>query len=201
MKLIYFIQLNEAELEVDSEKASYKQKLEVLQQQQELIEDEEEQEQKEEDARRAKREADELEARTAQSLLPDSEVRLTRVTRVNMSNCILQLLPDKLEDENARMTTEQLKELGEALSILSAKSSVLQERDELRSLMEENLSAEEVRCILHSCCIIHLIMFCLGSQVALRRTDEAYPHYADQNRHATPGIRQPCWKLLADDLC
>jgi hypothetical protein len=42
------------------------------------------------------------------------------------------------------MTTEQLKELGEALSILSAKSSVLQERDELRSLMEENLLAEEV---------------------------------------------------------
>ncbi|KAF5381099.1 hypothetical protein D9615_003905 [Tricholomella constricta] len=119
--------LNEAELEVDSEKASYKQKLEVLQQQQELIEDEEEQEQKEEDARRAKREAEELEARTAQSLLPDSE-----------------LMPEKqLEEENARMTTEQLKELGEALSILSAKSSVLKERNELRSLMEENLSAEE----------------------------------------------------------
>jgi hypothetical protein len=39
------VQLNEAELEVDSEKASYKQKLEVLQQQEELIEDEEEQEQ------------------------------------------------------------------------------------------------------------------------------------------------------------
>jgi LETM1 and EF-hand domain-containing protein 1, mitochondrial len=69
-------QLNEAELEVDSEKASYKQKLEVLREQEELIEDEEEQEQKEEDARRAKREADELEARTAQSLLPDSEVNL-----------------------------------------------------------------------------------------------------------------------------
>ena len=40
-------QLNEAELEVDSDKASYKQKLEVLQQQEELIEDEEEQETKE----------------------------------------------------------------------------------------------------------------------------------------------------------
>lgn len=66
--------MNEAELEVDSEKASYKQKLEVLQQQEELIEDEEVQEQKEEDARRAKKEADEQEARTAQSLLPDSEV-------------------------------------------------------------------------------------------------------------------------------
>ncbi|KAJ6596810.1 LETM1-like protein-domain-containing protein [Mycena vulgaris] len=118
--------LNEAELEVDSDKASYKQKLEVLQQQEELIEDEEEQEQKEEDARRAKRETDELEARTAQSLLPDSE-----------------LLPE-LEEDNARMTTEQLKELSEAMSILSTKSSVLKERDELRGLMEENLQAEEV---------------------------------------------------------
>ncbi len=66
--------LNEAELEVDLDNASYKQKLEVLQQQQELIEDEEEQEQKEEDARRAARESAELEARTAESLLPDSEV-------------------------------------------------------------------------------------------------------------------------------
>lgn len=65
--------MNEAELEVDSDNASYKQKLEVLQQQEELIEDEQEQEQKEEDARRAKREADEVEARLAQSLLPDSE--------------------------------------------------------------------------------------------------------------------------------
>jgi LETM1 and EF-hand domain-containing protein 1 len=63
--------LSEAELEVDSEKASYKQKLEVLQQQEELIEDEQEQEAREEDARRIKREE---EARTAQSLLPDSEV-------------------------------------------------------------------------------------------------------------------------------
>jgi hypothetical protein len=37
-------QLNEAELEVDSEKATYKKKLEVLQEQEELIEDEAEQE-------------------------------------------------------------------------------------------------------------------------------------------------------------
>ncbi|KAK7043619.1 LETM1 domain-containing protein ylh47 [Paramarasmius palmivorus] len=114
--------LNEAELEVDSDKASYKQKLDVLQQQEELIEDEEEQEQKEEDARRAKREAEELEARTAQSLLPDAEL---------------------VAEENARMTTEQLKELSEALVILSAKSSCLKERAELRALMEENLAADE----------------------------------------------------------
>ncbi|KAF8507314.1 LETM1-domain-containing protein [Hysterangium stoloniferum] len=122
--------LNEAELEVDSDKASYKQKLEVLQQQEELIEDEEEQEQKEEDARRAKREATERvkreeEARMAQSLLPDSE------------------LQPEVEEDDARMTTEQLKELAEALSILSAQSSVMQERVELRALMEENLNSGE----------------------------------------------------------
>lgn len=118
--------LNEAELELD-ENASSKQKLEVLQQQQELIEDEKEQEQKEEDARRAQREADEMEARLAESLLPESE-----------------LLPEKAtEDENARMTSEQLKELSEALSILSSRSSVQKERDELRALMEENLQADE----------------------------------------------------------
>ncbi|TFK76502.1 LETM1-domain-containing protein [Pluteus cervinus] len=117
--------LNEAELEVD-DNATYKQKLEVLQQQQELIEDEQEQEQKEEDARRAKREADEVEARLAQSLLPESE-----------------LIADKVEPENARMTTEQLKELSDVLSICSARSSVLKERGELRILMDENLQADE----------------------------------------------------------
>lgn len=53
-------------------------------------------------------------------------------------------MPDVIDEDNARMTTEQLKELSEALSILSAKSSVLKERDELRALMEENLQAEEV---------------------------------------------------------
>jgi len=115
--------LNEAELEVDSDKASYKQKLDVLQQQEELIEDEKEQELKAEDAIRARKEE---EARIAASLLPESELQ-----------------PDAAEVEDARMTTEQVKELGEALSILSARSSVLKERVELRTLMEENLQAEE----------------------------------------------------------
>jgi LETM1 and EF-hand domain-containing protein 1 len=40
-----------------------------------------------------------------------------------------------------RLTTEQLSELGQALSILSAKSSVLKEREDLRQLMEENAAA------------------------------------------------------------
>ncbi|KAH9923937.1 LETM1-domain-containing protein [Epithele typhae] len=119
--------LSEAELEVDDE-ASYKQKLEVLKQQEELIQDEEEQEQREEDARRAKKEE---EARLAASLLPESELLPDSAAK-----------PEVVEDD-ARMTTEQLKELAEALSVLSAKSSVLKERDELRALMEENLAAEE----------------------------------------------------------
>jgi LETM1 and EF-hand domain-containing protein 1 len=79
--------LSEAELEVDSDTASYKEKLEVLQQQQELIEDEQEQEQKEEDARRARKEAEEQEARTAKTLLPDSEVSLA----VHIHHCALKL--------------------------------------------------------------------------------------------------------------
>jgi len=56
----------------------------------------------------------------------------------------VQLHPEKVELEDARMTTEQLKELAEALSVVSAQTSVLKERRELRVLMEENLSADEV---------------------------------------------------------
>jgi tRNA A37 threonylcarbamoyladenosine dehydratase len=41
-------------------------------------------------------------------------------------------------EEDTRMTPEQLKEFVEVLSVLSAKSSVIKERDELRALMEEN---------------------------------------------------------------
>lgn len=64
-------------------------------------------------------------------------------------------MPD-VEEENARMTSEQLNELAEALSVLSTKSSVLKERDELRTLMEENLQAEEVHFEPHS--IIFLLI-------------------------------------------
>lgn len=81
--------MNETELEVSSDSASYKQRLEVLQQQEELIEDEEEQEAKEAEARKikkeveeeAKREAEEAEKvaeekATADTLLPESEASL-----------------------------------------------------------------------------------------------------------------------------
>jgi LETM1 and EF-hand domain-containing protein 1, mitochondrial len=52
-------------------------------------------------------------------------------------------MPEKVEEDHARMTSEQLKELTEVLSICSATSSVRKERTELRALMEENLQAEE----------------------------------------------------------
>lgn len=46
------------------------------------------------------------------------------------------------------MTSEQVTELGQALEILSAKSSVMKERTELRKLIEENKTAEEeVSCL------------------------------------------------------
>ena len=48
-------------------------------------------------------------------------------------------------EADARMTKEQLAELAEALSILSAKSSIVKERDELKQLMEHNITSEEVR--------------------------------------------------------
>ncbi|EJD44062.1 LETM1-domain-containing protein [Auricularia subglabra TFB-10046 SS5] len=121
--------LNEAELEVESDQASYKQMLDVLEQQEELIEDEAEQEQKEMESKRARKEAEERarseeEARTAQMLLPDSELNV---------------------HDDARMTMEQVKELGEALTVLSSKSSILKERDALRELVDESKDADAVR--------------------------------------------------------
>ncbi|KAF8323199.1 LETM1-domain-containing protein, partial [Clavulina sp. PMI_390] len=77
--------------------------------------------------------------RIAQSMLPDSEVE------VQLSTSALLMLTLALEEEidDARMTTEQLNELGEALSVLSAKSSVIKERNELQALLEDNLQSEK----------------------------------------------------------
>ncbi len=61
---------------------------------------------------------------------------------------IPQLRPETTTTEaDARMTKEQLGELAEALSILSAKSSIVKERDELKQLMEHNITSEEVSLI------------------------------------------------------
>lgn len=104
--------LNEAELHFSKEAATNKQRLEVLQEQEELIEDEAEQEEELQAARDAERSRETAEA-----------------TRI--------LPTTKSPVDDARMTEEQLSELGEALTILSAKSSVLRERKELSDLMNE----------------------------------------------------------------
>lgn len=116
--------VSEAELNVNKDGATNKQRLEVLQQQEELIEDEAEQEEEEAAAReldKERRNAEKArvakEEEEARSLLPKQETTA--------------------ETEDARMTNEQLTELGEALSILSAKSSVLKEREELAQLIKE----------------------------------------------------------------
>lgn len=120
--------LNEAELKVADEN-NYKQMLEVLEEQQEMIEDEKEQEIEEAALRKAEKEAkeaadkEEAERRVAESLLPDDQ------------------LQDKEDD--AHMTSEQLGELREALSVMSAKSSVLEERSKLQQLIDEHKESEE----------------------------------------------------------
>ncbi|KAK0564223.1 LETM1 domain-containing protein ylh47 [Tilletia horrida] len=119
--------LNEAELQVNSDAATNKQRLEVLQQQEELIEDEAEQEQEERQAREAEKERKKAseesriarEAEDAKAMLPSEEIR------------------PEAEQDDVRMTNEQLHELGEALSILSAKSAVLKEREELHTIYRE----------------------------------------------------------------
>ena len=71
------------------------------------------------------------------------------------------------------MTTEQLKELAEALSVVSAQSSVLKERDELRALMEENLAADEVGIVdLSTHPNLVGTQHFQGPQVTFRRFDE-----------------------------
>jgi LETM1 and EF-hand domain-containing protein 1 len=181
------LQVNETELEVSSDSASYKQRLEVLQQQEELIEDEQEQEAKESEARRLKKEAEEeakeeakreeaerkkeaderekekvgAEKEEPHEMLPEAEVSrdwalpswdseggADEFTQVKEATEKVPAEPAvKVTDPaDVRMTAEQVTELGQALEILSAKSSVIKERTELRKLIAENNQAEEEVC-------------------------------------------------------
>ncbi|GAA5931538.1 uncharacterized protein JCM15063_001496 [Sporobolomyces koalae] len=146
--------VNETELEVSSDSASYKQRLEVLQQQEELIEDEQEQEEKEAEARRVKKEAEEQakreaeESREAEQREKDEAEQIAKekgqAEELLPEEQVKEIQEDKPKEEvvDVRMTAEQVQELGSALEILSAKSSVIKERTELRRLIEENEKAE-----------------------------------------------------------
>jgi LETM1 and EF-hand domain-containing protein 1 len=143
--------LNEAELRVSSDDQGFKQRLEVLQQQEELIEDEAEQEQEEEEARKARKAAEQEEkerlAAEQQELAAAIDAAVEKSKFDAEKARAKELLPESLAQEteeakqdtkDVKMTTEQLSELGEALFILSAKSSVVRERQDLAKLMEDS---------------------------------------------------------------
>lgn len=116
-----------------------KQRLAVLEEQEELIADESEQEQREEEARKAQRELERTQKAEAEEL-----EKLENVIEVASDKVPSEANTESeaaVDPDSVRMTSEQLHELGEALSILSAKSSVLQEKTELKKLVEENREA------------------------------------------------------------
>lgn len=146
--------LNETELDISSDEASYKQRLEVLQEQEELIEEEEEQEQKEQEARRLKKEAEEEAQASEEAARKEREEQAKLEREVGQAD---DLLPEQEkpavadetqpDPEKVRLTSEQVTELGNALQILSAKSSVLKERSELRQMMAEHEKSEVKRAL------------------------------------------------------
>jgi len=90
------------------------------------------------------------------------------------------------------MTTEQLKELSEALSILSTTSSVRKERAELRALMEENLQAEEVGYFFFVETDAGLTKL-TGPKITIWCFDETDPFDAYEDRRSAAGIRLASW--------
>ena len=147
--------LNETELQVSDEQA-FKQRLEVLQEQEELIEDEAEQEQEEEEARKTRKEAEQEEKEILAARQAEEDAQKERQMVEHEKGRAKEMLPEaqvtQMEAQEAKeandfkavkMTHEQLSELGEALFILSAKSSVVREREDLAKLMEENKPTTE----------------------------------------------------------
>lgn len=128
--------INEAELQF-SEDATYKQKLEVIEEQEELIADEKAQEEKEEAARRAQKEADEA-AKRAQKAAEEAAKEATTVPSKQVPSDT-----QAPEEEDVRMTEQQLQELRAALTILSSKSSVLEEREALKLIKEDRAEHKE----------------------------------------------------------
>ena len=80
------------------------------------------------------REKFETEREQAKQMLPDDMAAQTDTATATLAGDA----PASTK-KDAKMTTEQLTELGEALSILSARSSVRRERQDLAKLMEESL--------------------------------------------------------------
>ncbi|RUS20608.1 putative mitochondrion organization and biogenesis-related protein [Endogone sp. FLAS-F59071] len=138
--------VNEAELQVmEAEGAvTYKQKLEVLEQQQELIEDEQEQEQEakeaEEEARKEREEKDKADKLAKEAQKRDEFVSDVATATSNPATIT--------EQEEVRLTEEQLQELRNALAILVSKAGVLEERETLNEIKEDHEDYKEVSFVL-----------------------------------------------------
>ncbi|KAG0033712.1 hypothetical protein BGZ82_005999 [Podila clonocystis] len=89
-------------------------------------------------------------AGAASELLTDAQVaaqvekaaRATAATEVAQADAAAAVMTEEEEDK-ARMTEEQLLELREALSIMSSRSAVLEEREELEDLKEDRMEYKE----------------------------------------------------------
>lgn len=160
--------VDETELAAYKDDVGFKQKLEVLHQQQELIEEEAVQEKEEAEARKEKKEAEEAAKEAAKEAEAAAKAAAAESAAAESAatNAAAALAADKAaaaadkaataasaeakaEEEvteeaadNAKMTKAQLNELAEALSILTAKSSIAKERNELAALFEDNLLSE-----------------------------------------------------------
>ena len=100
--------------------------------------------QEEEQAKREEKEAAEA-AKAAAKLEAEGADAVAEGTETAQSGEAAPTLAIPLVDP--RMTKEQLNELAEALAILTAKSSIAKERDELHELLEDNLLSEQVSCL------------------------------------------------------
>ncbi|CAG8730739.1 5616_t:CDS:10, partial [Dentiscutata erythropus] len=133
--------INEAELQFSEDKgtATYKQKLEVIEEQEELIADEKAQEEKEEAARRAQKEAEEA-VKRAQKAAEEAAKEATAVPSKQVPSDT-----QAPEEEDVRMTEQQLQELRAALTILSSKSAVLEERETLKLIKEDRAEYKDIQ--------------------------------------------------------
>jgi len=101
-----------------------------------LVQEEKEAREAEEEAKREAKEAEEAAKAEAAASEPSTSTGETTEKAAE-------------EEDDARMTKEQLNELAEALNILTAKSSIVKERRELQSLLEDNMLSEAVSCCSH----------------------------------------------------
>ncbi|KAK3836823.1 MAG: LETM1-domain-containing protein [Linnemannia gamsii] len=126
--------LTETELHVSELEgaATPQQKLEVLEQQEEMIADEKAQEDKEEKARKERKEEAKLKK--------EAEEKEKEKLKAKEQAATTAAAPD---EDKARMTEEQLLELREALCIMSSRSAVLEEREELEDLKEDRMEYKE----------------------------------------------------------